>query len=558
MTFQGAKILRTPAISRLALAMATTLAVSSAQAQVVNPIEPIKTNSGLVAGQVLEPGVKAWLGIPFAKPPTQDLRWQPPQPISWDGTWNADRLGPECIQDLRPHNINHYFAEEPTSENCLYMNVWAPEDATATSKLPVVVFIYGGGGTVGSSGIDTYAGQEIAKKDAIFVNFNYRVGILGFMAHPELSAEQDGHSGNYAYLDQNAALKWINENIEQFGGDPERVVIMGQSAGARAVTEQIYSPLSAGLFSGAVMSSGCTWDIAGTSLEDGEKTGLEVQAALGVDSLEAMRYVPADKILAIQNETQLGVSRSGIRTSGVIDGYFMPKSQAEIQQAGEMNDVPIIAHFNRDEASTPFSAAKTVAEYEALASELYGENAEAFLATFPVASDDEVADQTTAIALANRHAKNAVGCAAIQSEVNESPAFISMFSRKHTFGDFDYADIDEATVGAYHTADIPFWFGTLEAFNKFHNGRNWSDDDRALSNDMMDSLIAFASTGNPATEAVAWEPWSAENQMMMEFADSAELVSVNPEGIDWLAANPIPAAPAVPAPSRIEGVGPRD
>lgn len=558
MPFATSEILKIKMVSRLAMTLAATLAIGGATAQVVNPLDAVETSSGLVAGQVAEPGVKSWLGIPFAKPPTQDLRWQPPQSISWDGVWNADRLGPQCIQDLRPHNINHYFAEEPSSENCLYMNIWAPEAATDTSKLPVVVFIYGGGGTVGSSGIDTYAGQEMARKDVVFVNFNYRVGILGFMAHPELTEEQDGHSGNYAYLDQNAALKWIKDNIEQFGGDPDRVVIMGQSAGARAVTEQIYSPLSAGLFSGAVMSSGCTWNSEGVSLEAGEKTGLDIQEALGVDSLEAMRYVPADKILAVQNETQLGVSRPGIRTTGVIDGYFMPKSQAEIQSAGEMNDVPIIAHFNRDEASTAFSAVKTVEEYEALASELYGENAGSFLATFPVASDADVAGQATAIALANRHAKNAADCAVIQDDVNGSPTYVSMFSKKHTFGDFDYADIDEATVGAYHTADIPFWFGTLEAFNKFNNGRNWGDADRALSNDMMDSLVAFASTGNPATDNVAWEPWSSEDQMMMEFADGAEMVSLNAEGIQWLKDNPIPAAPAVPAPGRIDGVGPRD
>lgn len=558
MTFQTKRDWLKPRLSHVVLVAAATLVMSGVNAQVVSPLDPVQTSSGLVAGKVLDSGVKAWLGIPFAKPPTQDLRWQRPQPISWDGVWNADRLGPECIQDLRPHNINHYFGEEPTSENCLYMNVWAPDDATEASSLPVVVFIYGGGGTVGSSGIDTYAGQEIAKKGAVFVNFNYRVGILGFMAHPELSAEQDGHSGNYAYLDQNAALKWVQDNIEQFGGDPKRVVIIGQSAGARAVTEQIYSPLSAGLFSGAVMSSGCTWGIEGVSLDDGEKIGLEVQAALNASSLEAMRQVPADKILAIQNETQLGVSRTGIRTSGVIDGYFMPKSQAEIQAAGEMNDVPIIAHFNRDEASTPFSAATTVAEYEDVANQIYGDKAGAFLAAFPVASDDEVADQATAIALANRHAKNAAGCAAIQSEVNQSPAYISMFSRKHPFGDFDYADIDEANVGAYHTADIPFWFGTLEAFNKFHNGRNWTDEDRAMSNDMMDSLITFASTANPATEAVAWEPWSADDQRMMEFSNTAEMVSLNPKGIEWLSENPIPAATPVPAPGRIDGVGPRD
>jgi para-nitrobenzyl esterase len=247
---------------------------------VETPVAPIQTEGGLLAGKVLPSGVKTWLGVPFAKPPTQQLRWQPPQAMSWRGVWNADRLMPECIQVLRPHNINHYFGEEPTSENCLYMNIWAPGNATETSNLPVIVFIYGGGSTIGSSGMANYDGANVARRGAIFVNFNYRVGLLGFMAHPELTKEQGGHSGNYAYLDQNAALKWIKNNIRKFGGDPSRVLITGQSAGAGSVTQQIFSPLSKGLFSSALMSSGCNWGGNNTSLADGEKVGLEAQKRL--------------------------------------------------------------------------------------------------------------------------------------------------------------------------------------------------------------------------------------------------------------------------------------
>ena len=203
------------------LAMTAAAAPISAQT-VERPLAPVQTQSGKVAGQVLPSGVKAWFGVPFAKPPVQNLRWQPPQPISWNGVWNADRKGPECMQVLRPHNINHYFGEEATSEDCLYMNIWAPAAAKPGAKLPVIVFLYGGGFTIGSSGMASYGGEAMAKEGAVFVNFNYRVGVLGFLAHPELTAEQGGHSGNYAYLDQNAALKWIKANIAQFGGDPTR------------------------------------------------------------------------------------------------------------------------------------------------------------------------------------------------------------------------------------------------------------------------------------------------------------------------------------------------
>ena len=203
---------------------------------VETPVRPIQTSGGLLAGKVLPSGVKAWLGVPFARPPVQDLRWQPPQPINWKGVWNADRKMPECIQVLRPHNINHYFGEEATSEDCLYLNIWAPGNSNPDSKLPVVVYIYGGGNTIGSSGIAIYGGEPVAKSGkAVYVNLNYRVGILGFMVHPELTKEQGGHSGNYAYLDQNAAIKWVHENIAKFGGDPSKVVLMGQSAGAMSV-----------------------------------------------------------------------------------------------------------------------------------------------------------------------------------------------------------------------------------------------------------------------------------------------------------------------------------
>ena len=204
--------------------------------------DPVATQSGPVAGTRLPSGVRAYLGIPFAEPPVGALRWAPPRPVRWTGTWNADRRGAECIQVLRPHDINHYFGEEPTSEDCLYLNLWAPAGATPRSRLPVVVFIYGGGFTIGSSGLANYDGEAVARAGAIYVNFNYRVGAFGFMAHPELSREQGGHSGNYGLMDQNAALRWVRDNIARFGGDPGQVVIVGQSAGAGSVASQIFSP----------------------------------------------------------------------------------------------------------------------------------------------------------------------------------------------------------------------------------------------------------------------------------------------------------------------------
>ena len=198
------------------------------------PVTPIETTSGLVAGKVLPSGVNAWFGVPYAQAPVRDLRWKAPQPINWSGVYNADRFAPACFQDLRGSNINHYFGNEAISEDCLYLNIWAPSDAAAGER-PVIVWIYGGGLTVGSAAMRNYSGEHLAAKGAVYVSMNYRVGILGFLAHPELRAESpDGASGNYGMLDQVAALKWVHDNIAAFGGDPKKVTIAGESAGSAA------------------------------------------------------------------------------------------------------------------------------------------------------------------------------------------------------------------------------------------------------------------------------------------------------------------------------------
>jgi para-nitrobenzyl esterase len=173
----------------IALCASASVSASGAPSIAMVPIagDPVMTQAGKVSGTLLPSGVKAYLGIRYATPPTQDLRWKPPQPLRWEGTWVADRKGAECIQVLRPHNINHYFGEETTGEDCLYLNIWAPPAAKAGANLPVIVFIYGGGGTIGSSGMAVYGGESVAKAGAVFVNMNYRVGALGFMAHPELT-----------------------------------------------------------------------------------------------------------------------------------------------------------------------------------------------------------------------------------------------------------------------------------------------------------------------------------------------------------------------------------
>ena len=537
-----------------ALLMTSTALSAWAGAMVAIPGDPVSTASGPVAGTRLDSGVKAYLGVPFAKPPTQDLRWRPPQPIAWKGVWNADHKGPECIQVLRPHNINHYFGEEPTSEDCLYLNVWTPAQAAPGAKLPVIVFLYGGGNTIGSSGMANYGGENLAKRGAVFVNFNYRVGILGFMAHPALTKEQGGHSGDYAYLDQNAALRWVHDNIAQFGGDPSKVVIIGQSAGAGGVAAQLFSPLSKGLFRGAVMSSACNYTGAGASLQDGEQIGLDVQKRLGAASLDDMRQVPADKILALQAESQVGVSVQGVRTGPVIDGYFTPKSKLAVLQAHEFNDVPIIASSNHEDlnVSNPLLRAKTVAQYQELAGKLYGADAAQFLKLYPANSDAEV--YPVALRAARESGLEAASrtCAQLQAKYNRSAAYIDLYTHVHPYAPgVKIADQDTATAGAYHTADMPFWFDTLDVYNMFRPTRAWGPWDRTLADRMTAALIAFANTGDPSTAEAKWPAWSAAAERKIEFGDRIAVVDIDRAPMDWLAAHPAAPLPnAAPQPVR--------
>lgn len=519
--------------------------------------DPVETTTGKIAGTHLASGVKAYLGIPFAAPPTGDLRWRAPQPIHWSGVWNADRKGPECIQVLRPHNINHYFGEEPSSEDCLYMNIWEPAKADAASKLPVIVFIYGGGFTIGSSGMPNYAGENVAENGAVFVNFNYRVGAFGFLAHPELTREQGGHSGNYGLMDQAAALRWVHDNIARFGGDPDKVLIMGQSAGANSVANQIFSPLSKGLFRAAVMSSGCSFDREGPSLAEAEKVGLQLQAALHASSLDDMRQMPADRILALQSEFQVGADRQGVRMTGpIIDGYVLPQAKAALLEEHRFNAVPIIASYNGadlDFRLGPLTHARTVAGYREAAQRLFGADADAFLKLYPVASDADVLPTARRAARDAGFELSARGCARDQTRYAGEPTYIDTFTRHHPYiPGVKIADLDPATAGAYHTADIPYWLGTLDTLNALHPTRRWTDWDRHMSSVMMHALIAFAATGDPSTSDLKWPAWSAQAPLKVVFGDQITTRKLDNAQLDWFAAHP-PKAVAMPA-----RTGPRD
>jgi para-nitrobenzyl esterase len=507
-------------------------------AQAVTPIpgDPVATPIGKIAGKLLGSGVKAYLGIPYAAPPVRELRWREPQAVKpWAGAYNADRFAPECIQVLRRHNLNHYFGEEATSEDCLYLNIWAPANAEPGAKLPVLVYIYGGGFTIGSAGMALYGGEGVARSGAVFVNFNYRLGALGFMAHPELRKESSNHaSGNYGLLDQVAALAWIKSNVASFGGDHDNVTISGQSAGSSSVAFLQASPLAKGLFQRAVGLSGSPFGNADPlpSRAEAEKAGLAIQETLGAHALSELRELPADKIAAVQRDCQLGCGGT-IRVSPSVDGYFLPDTPVAIFARGQHNDVPLLVGFTSDESADDLSKAKDLAEYKAGAQRLYGDRADAFLRLYPAATDAE------ARAMGHVAAREALmegrmrAWAKAQGKWNRSPVYMFMFSRVQPFSESVKFYDDPAGIGSYHTSDVPYWLGSQDALNLFRITREWTAYDRGLSNRMLTNLVAFAKSGDPSTAAAPWPRWSIDAEQLIDFGDDVMVRSMDSERLDF-------------------------
>jgi para-nitrobenzyl esterase len=443
--------------------------------------------------------------------------------------FHADRKGPECIQQLRRHDINHYFGEEASSEDCLTMNIWAPGNAKPNAKLPVIVYIYGGGFTLGSSGMALYGGENVAKSgEAIFVNFNYRVGIMGFMAHPELSAESPHKaSGNYGFLDQVAALRWVQSNIAKFGGDPSRVTISGQSAGASSVISLVASPLGKGLFQRAIAMSGSAINGTPPSLAESEKAGLEVQKVLEVKSLHELRQLPADRVFVVQKDSQFGESGT-VTIRPNIDGYFLTDSVANIYANGKQNDVPTISGFTQDDIGfSPLRSIQTLAEFKTKAQQIYGANTEQFLRLYPAANDDEAKAMGKLSAREAMMEKASRNLAIAHRKTGRAPFYFYVFSRVHPFN--PAAIPFDKPQGAYHTSDVPYWFQTQDALNMFRPTRIWGELDRGLAKQMMGNLLNFAKTGNPATATTPWPAWTNDSERYIEFGDRVSVQTENRE-----------------------------
>jgi para-nitrobenzyl esterase len=462
----------------------------------------VKTQSGVIEGKD-NGAARAFLGIPYAQPPVGDLRWKPPVPAAkWKGVRQATEFGAHCMQG----NVfgDMVFHDPGGSEDCLTLNVWVPAKGSS-SKLPVMVWIYGGGFVAGATSEGRQDGTHLAQQGVVVVSMNYRLGVFGFLVHPELAKESSHNSaGNYGLLDQLLALHWVHDNIAAFGGDPENVTIFGESAGSFSVCAQMASPLAKGLFQKAIGESGAAFSRSGLSFEPmaarAEKDTKLVSEKLGVHTLAELRALPADKILAPFTPPQ---SR-GFEFGPDIDGYFLPEPVPDIFAAGKQNDVPLLAGWNHDEGSfeIDFAEQKPTAEsMKASAEKDFGDKAPEFLRLYPTDTEEHVLRSAEDYAGDRFIALSTWDWLESQSKTGKQPVYRYRFDMAPPS-----SDPKKPNMAAYHSAEIEYVFGQLDS----KAGVAWRREDRQLSEQMQKYWSNFARSSNPNGPGLPeWPVYSA-------------------------------------------------
>ena len=386
----------------------------------------VKVTGGVIQG-VVEDGMMIFKGIPFAAPPVGELRWKAPQPvIPWEGVRNADKFGPSPISSMG--------GQRDASEDCLYLNVWTPAKSQK-EKLPVMVWIYGGGFSMGTSSY--YDGAPIAREGVVLVTINYRVGKLGYFAHPALSAENPEHvSGNYGILDQIAALRWVQDNIAQFGGDPKNVTIFGESAGGISVSMLCASPLAKGLFRAAISQSGSSFGPVRPksypgenmkSLAQSEKEGVEFGESKGATTAEALRALKPEDL-----------SRQMTVTGGawpIVDGYVIPDDQFKMYEAGKYNDVALLIGYNSDEGDS-FGFTEDPTQHIASVRERYEDYADKLLAVYPLV-DGKVVKVTRDLCRDSAFGWGTWSWGRLQNKTGKQPVYMYYFDQDPMYREGD-------------------------------------------------------------------------------------------------------------------------
>jgi para-nitrobenzyl esterase len=463
------------------------------------------TKNGVVEGITLASGVCTFRGIPYAAPPVRENRWRAPQPVqSWSGVRMADRFADQCMQARIYGDM--MFRNSGNSEDCLYVNVWAPANARPDAALPVLFYIYGGGWAAGDGSEPRYDGESMAKRGIVVVTLSHRLGIFGYFSHPELTAESPQHaSGNYGSLDQAAALRWVHDNIAAFGGDPRTVTIAGESAGSFAVSGLMASPVSRGLFARAIGESGAFFGstIKVNSLAESEQNGVKFAQAVGATSIAALRALSATELLEASGRPGMPSFLPNI------DGWFFPKDPAQIYAAGEQATVPLLAGWNSMEVPgrailhedpTPERVRGVLEKrFSARAAE-----AEKF---YPVATADEAAQSIDDLASdlflgyatwkwLDAHARTSGQPVYRYMYARPRPATVEAGVTPNLAGGVSRNGNAAPTPparGAVHSAEIEYALGNLALNPVFA----WTDDDRKVSTTMEGYFANFVKTGDP-------------------------------------------------------------
>jgi len=483
---------------------------------------PVQTESGLVNGFYNErTSVTVFRGIPFASPPIGKLRWKAPQPATtWKGVKNCLTFGPSPIQPkpvpflmIGPEFV---VPQQPLSEDCLYLNIWTAAQSSREKK-PVLVWIYGGGFMTGGSAAPGYSGEALAQQGIVFVSFNYRLGIFGFLSHPGLTAESDHHSsGNYALMDMIKALQWVKKNIGAFGGDPDRVTIAGQSAGSASVNCLLASPLARNLFQGAIGESGSLVLenplLHMRSLSDAEKEGEQISQKLNATDIAALRAIPAE---------ELQKKAAGF-FAPVVDGWVMPASVAETYAGKKQTHVPLLTGWNGDEGLIFGISSK---ENFAKQAKDFGADSNLFKKYFPSNTDSESVASQIALAVDKTIGVSQYAWALEQNKDQPEKTFLYLFTRKPP------AEGDKKRFGAYHTAEIGYALHNLDSIQ-----RSWQPVDRRLEKQMSAYWIQFVKTGDPNGPGLPpWGSFSNDNPQSILFGDSTITGPLpNKEALDFL------------------------
>lgn len=475
-------------------------------------LKPIRIESGLIEGVVNAPdGVVAFKGIPFAAAPVGNLRWQSPQPtVPWEGVRKADRFGASCsqrINEATPPYTKEFRVPNELSEDCLFLNVWTPAK-TSADKVPVFVFVHGGSYTNGSGSVSLYDGTELAKKGILVVTVNYRLGVLGFFAHPELTAESNQRSsGNYALLDLIAALKWVQKNIGSFGGDPNKVTLAGQSAGSGAVHSLTVSPLAKGLFHRVIAQSfSYTYLMQPAkmaNLAKKEKDGLKFAEAKRASSLADLRKMPVAELIA----DDPALDKMGVRTSfqaPIADGWILPEKYVDAVEKRIHNDVPTLTGLTADDFGRVATHSNTtMASFATIAQNEFLEKKTAFLALYPATSDHEARAM-------NKLMQQERGMAATffwakwRAKTSSTPVYTYYFEQAIPWP-------EHPEFGAFHSSDLFYQFNNLKKLD-----RPWTKDDWRVADEVSSYWVNFVKTGDPnGANLPTWKPFDAADPSTM-------------------------------------------